>query len=63
MTSGCGWGDDGLEFGDVFPDDFEVGLVVGEDRGDDVGDVGFGEREEAVEFEEGYFGFDHPELC
>ena len=36
--------------------------MVGEDRGDDVGDVGFGEVEEAVEFEEGYFGFDHPEL-
>ena len=31
-------------------------------RGDDVGDVVFGEVEEAVEFEEGYFGFDHPEL-
>ncbi len=36
--------------------------MVGEDGGDDVGDVGFGEVEEAVEFEEGYFGFDHPEL-
>ncbi len=34
----------------------------GEDRGDDVGDVGFGEVEKAVEFEEGDFGFDHPEL-
>ena len=55
-------GDNGFEFGDVFADDFEVGAVVGEDRGDDVGDVGFGEVEEAVEFEEGDFGFDHPEL-
>jgi len=55
-------GDDGFQFGDVFADDFEVGAVVGEDRGDDVGDVGFGEVEEAVEFEEGYFGFYHPEL-
>ena len=36
--------------------------MVGEDRGDDVGDEGFGEVEEAVEFEEGYLGFDHPEL-
>ena len=33
-----------------------------EDAGDDVGDEGFGEVHEAVEFEEGYFGFDHPEL-
>jgi hypothetical protein len=36
-----------------------VGL---EDAGDDVGDEGFGEVHKSVEFEEGYFGLDHPEL-
>ena len=33
-----------------------------EDAGDDVGDEVFGEVHEAVEFEVGDFGFDHPEL-
>ena len=59
---GGGGGDDGFEFGDVAADDFEVGAMVLEDGGDDVGDEAFGEVEEAVEFEEGDFGFDHPEL-
>ena len=30
--------------------------------GDDVGDEGFGQVHEAVEFEEGDLGLDHPEL-
>ena len=57
-----GGGDDGFEFGDVFADDLEVGAVVFEDAGDDVGDEVFGQVHEAVEFEEGDLGFDHPEL-
>ena len=47
---------------DVSADYFQVGAVVLEDGGDDVGEEGFGELHVAFEVHVGYFGFDHPEL-
>jgi len=59
---GWGGGDDEFEFGGVAADDFEVGAVFGQDCGDDVGEVVFGELEEVFEVGVGHLGLDHPEL-